>query len=237
MFDEQILQLIDISTSINVEDKAYLRETLPRFTPLEKLKLKNTLASEENTAIISAVQLIKLKFPAQQKTATNNIFSRINQFINPQKPQKLVAMSILTQPNVIGGQMPTPIVSNTIVQFQTVAEFSDLLQINTLNPNHLLAGSSEQEDIMLQKFLAKLDQLFDKQNDINIKRGFFASYIQSPLFISYMNSGLTAMRHPELEPRQVVLNTLHSVNKNYLNNRTFEMASIITNHLRHVCGI
>ena len=123
------------------------------------------------------------------------------------------------------------------MSFETVDKLDDLLQLNILNQNHLKIGSIDQEEIVLQKFLNKLDDLFDKIPDINIKRSFFASFVNSPLFVSYLNSGLTAMRHPELEPRDVVLNTLHSVNDNYLNNRTFEMASIITNHLRHLSGI
>ena len=102
---------------------------------------------------------------------------------------------------------------------------------NMRRVNRASAGMPTSGNINLTK------EQHDKIPDINIKRSFFASFVNSPLFVSYLNSGLTAMRHPELEPRDVVLNTLHSVNDNYLNNRTFEMASIITNHLRHLSGI
>ena len=236
MFDQEIIELVHETTILNQNDKGFLLETLPRLAPLEKFKLRTALNSDQSKAILSSVQLLKLKYPVQPKVQSG-LFGKLSQLINPPKPQKLVSMSILSQPAVIGTDMPMPISSNNIVSFETVDKLDDLLQLNILNQNHLKIGSIDQEEIVLQKFLNKLDDLFDKIPDINIKRSFFASFVNSPLFVSYLNSGLTAMRHPELEPRDVVLNTLHSVNDNYLNNRTFEMASIITNHLRHLSGI
>jgi hypothetical protein len=236
MFDQEIIELTKGTGILNANDKTYLADILPRLTQLEKFKLKTALSSEQIKVILSNVQLLKIKYPPEQKQPSG-IMGKISQLIHPPKPQKLVAMSILSQPAVIGTVMPMPITSNKTETFKLIDNFSDLLQLNILSQNNLQIGSTDQEELSLQRFLNKLDELFEQINDINIKRSFFASYIQSPLFISYLNTGLTAMRHPEIEPREVILNTLHKVNQNYLNNKTFEMASIITNHLRHLSGI
>jgi hypothetical protein len=236
MFDQEIMDLVHDTGILNQPDKNYLLDILPRLAPLEKFKLRTALNSEQTKAILSSVQLLKVKYPPEVKKP-NGIMGQISNFIHPPKPQKLVAMSILSQPAVIGTVMPMPITSSQIPVLNSVDSFTDLLQLNIINQTHLQIGSTDQEELSLQRLLNKLDDLINKIEDINIKRSFFASYIQSPLFVSYLNTGLTAMRHPEIEPRDVILNTLHKVNENYLNNKTFEMASIVTNHLRHLCGI
>jgi hypothetical protein len=237
MFDNEILDLIEDTRVLNTEDKGFLIQVLPRLSSLEKFKLRTSLNSEQSKAILSTVQLLKLRYPPQPKPEQGGILGSINKFINPPKPQKLVSVSILSQPSIIGSAMPTPIRSATIPELSTIDKFSDLLQLNIISQKNLTSGTTDQDEIFLNKLLNKLDELFGKIKDLNSKRGYFASYLQSPLFVSYINSGMTAMRHPELEPREVVLNTLHSVNENYLNNKTFEMASIITNHIRHLCGV
>jgi hypothetical protein len=68
------------------------------------------------------------------------------------------------------------------------------------------------------------------------KKCILATYLQSPLYVGYVNTALTAFKHPEIEPRKVVLNLLHSANPSFLNNKQFEIASAITGHLRYSCG-
>jgi hypothetical protein len=57
------------------------------------------------------------------------------------------------------------------------------------------------------------------------------------MYTAYMNTGITALKNPDIEPRKIILDTLHQANRIYLNASQFEMASIITNHIRHLCGV
>ncbi len=236
MFDNQIKTIIQSCFTLNQEDKLYLSHTLIKLNPLEKLKLKNTLDTEDITALRSMVELIKIKFPIEAKQNTG-FFGRISQFINPPKPQKIVSPSILTTPTALGGPVPTPFAIANISQLLNTDQFYDLAQLGMLDKSHFINGTEQQEDVNLQKFLKKLDNMFDQITDTQLKRSYFASFVTSPIFNTYMNTGLTAIRHPEIEPREIILNTLHMTNNNYLDKRKFEIASIITNHLRHQCGI
>jgi hypothetical protein len=236
MFDNQINTTIQANRTLSRDDKIYLSQTLVKLNPLEKLKLKNALDSEDSLALRSMVELIKIKFPIVVKPNTG-FFGKISQFINPPKPQKIVSPSILSTPATLGGPVPTPFPVNNVTPLQNTEQFSDLSQLAMLDQSHFINGTEQQEDINLQKFLEKLDHMFDQIADTQIKRSYFASFVTSPLFNSYMNTGLTAIRHPEIEPREIILNTLHMTNNNYLDKRKFEIASIVTNHLRHQCGI
>lgn len=236
MFDNQINTAIAASHILSRDDKNYLSQTVVKLNPLEKLKLKNTIGSEDSVALRSMVELIKIKFPLVIKQNTG-LFSKISQFINPPKPQKIVSPSILSNPNTLGGPVPSPVPIGNTQPLQSTELFFDLRQLGMLDQSHFVNGTEHQEDINLQTFLEKLDGMLEQIADTQTKRAFFASFVTSPLFNSYMNTGLTAIRHPEIEPREIILNTLHMTNNNYLNKRKFEIASIITNHLRHLCGI
>lgn len=236
MFDNQINKTISSNQNLTREDKNYLSQTLIKLNPLEKLKLKNTLDSDDSVSIRSMVELIKIKFPIVTKP-NGGFFGKISQFINPPKPQKIVSPSILSTPTTLGGPIPIPFPFSNVQPPQNTEQFYDLAQLAMLDQSHFMNGTEHQEDINLQKFLEKLDSMFDQISDTQTKRSYFASFVTSPLFNSYMNTGLTAIRHPEIEPREIILNTLHMTNNNYLDKRKFEIASIITNHLRHQCGI
>jgi hypothetical protein len=236
MFDNLINTTITSSKNIINDDKTYLCGSLVKFNPLEKLKLKTAMTAEDPIALKSMIELLKLKYPAEVKIKSG-FFNKISQFINPPKPQKIVSPSILSSATALGGPIPTPFPINNVRQFEYTDNFSDLNQLAILNQNHFANGTEQQEDINLQKFLEKIDDMFERVPETQTKRSYFASFVTSPLFNSYMNTGLTAIRHPEIEPREIILNTLHLTNINYLDKRKFEIASIITNHLRHICGI
>jgi hypothetical protein len=236
MFDNQIITAINTSQYVAKEDKMYLGESVVKFNPLEKLKLKTTLSSEDTVAIKSMIELLKIKYPVEIKVKSG-FFNKISQFINPPKPQKIVSPSILSSSTALGGPVPVPFPVNNVRPLENTETFTDLSQLAILNQNHFTNGTEQQEDVNLQKFLEQIDDMFERIPDTQTKRSYFASFVTSPLFNSYMNTGLTAIRHPEIEPREIILNTLHMTNVNYLDKRKFEIASIITNHLRHLCGI
>lgn len=238
MFDNEIIELIEDTHVLNSEDKVFLNSILSKMSSLERFKLRLGLKSNESSAILSTVQLLKLRYPPEQKQANSGFLGTINKLINPPQPQKLVSPSIMSQPNVLGSTaIPQPVQSMYINEVDDIQNFSDLLQLSSISQEALNPGSEGQNEMIINNLLEKFDKLFDEVKDLKTKRSFFASFLQSPLFSSYINSGITAMSHSELQPREVVLNTLHGVSKVYLKNKTFEMTSIITNHLRHLSGI
>jgi hypothetical protein len=236
MFDNQINTSVQSNKTLSRDDKIFLTQTLVKLNPLEKLKLKTNLDNDDQTALKSMVELIKLKFPLAPKQNTG-FFGKISQFINPPKPQKIVSPSILSNANSLGSPIPSPFPIGNTQPLQNTEQFVDLAQLAMLDHSHFLNATEQQEDVFLQKFLEKIDNMFEQIPDTQIKRSYFASFVTSPFFNAYMNTGLTAIRHPEIEPREIILNTLHMTNNNYLDKRKFEIASIITNHLRHQCGI
>jgi hypothetical protein len=236
MFDNQITASINANTYITREDKMFLTQVLVKLNPLEKLKLKSLVSSDEQTTLVSGIELLKIKFPPEVKVQSG-FFSKISQFINPPKPQKIVSPSILSSTQALGGPIPVPFPANNVGRLDTSEAFYDLAQLAFLDQSQFGNGTEQQEDVNLQKFLEKIDGMFETVPKTETKRSYFASFVTSPMFNAYMNTGLTAIRHPEIEPREIILNTLHLTNSNYLDKRKFEIASIITNYLRHLCGI
>jgi hypothetical protein len=237
MHDQDLIDLINTTSVVNNADKDFLFANFGRITSLEKFKLKNGLDVNNTKDVLVFLQLLKLKFPTPKEEKSNSIFDKINQFINPTPEELPVSLSILTKASEIGSQVPRPQVPTHAISLNDINNFEVLEQLLILNPDHLYVVHEDQKEVVMQRFLQKLDSLFSNLLEINSKRNWLATYLQSPLFLSYMNTGITAMKNPEIEPRRIILDTLHQANNTYLNGNQFEMASIITNHIRHLSGI
>ena len=87
------------------------------------------------------------------------------------------------------------------------------------------------------QFYVKLDQLFELITDVNMKRAYFMMFLQSPMYACYMDTGMTALRHPEITPTALILNRLQHIHPKYLNTNQFQLASKICAHLRMLCAI
>jgi hypothetical protein len=237
MYDQDLIDLINSTTLLNNSDKDYLFLIFGQLTVLEKFKLKSSLAINETKSILVFLQLLKLKFPITTKAKGNSIFDKINEFISPTPVVKPVSESILTKSSEIGSSVPKPLIPKNKIFLDDLNKFDSLEQLLIISPEHLFVVNQDQAEIVLQRFLEKLDKMFDTISSMDFRRNWLATYLQSPLFISYMNTGITALKNPEIEPRNIILDTLHQANTSYLNKSQFEMASIITNHIRHLCGI
>ncbi len=237
MYDQDLIDLINTTTLLNNNDKDYLFQIFGQFSVLEKFKLKSSLSINDTKSVLTFMQLLKLKFPIIVKPKGNSIFDKIGEFINPTPTTKPVSESLLTKSSEIGSSVPRPLVPNHSVVLNNLNDFSSLEQLLVLNPNHLIVVHEDQAEVVMQRFLTKLDQMFDTISLMDYKRNWLATFIQSPLFTTYMNTGITALKNPEIEPRKIILDTLHQANTAYLNSKQFEMTSIITNHIRHLCGV
>lgn len=237
MYDQDLIDFINTTTLLNNSDKDYLFHIFGQLSTLEKFKLKSSLSINDTKSILVFLQLLKLKFPIAVKVKGDSIFDKIGEFISPTPELKPVSESILTKSSEIGSSIPRPLVPKNKIELNDLNNFTSLEQLLIIRPEHLFVVNKDQSEIVMQRFLGKLDQMFETINSMDFRRNWLATFLQSPLFTAYINTGITALKNPDIEPRKIILDTLHQANKIYLNNSQFEMASIITNHIRHLCGV
>jgi hypothetical protein len=237
MYDQDLIDFINTTTLLNNSDKDYLFHIFGQLSTLEKFKLKSSLSINDTKSILVFLQLLKLKFPIAVKVKGDSIFDKIGEFISPTPELKPVSESILTKSSEIGSSIPRPLVPKNKIELNDLNNFTSLEQLLIIRPEHLFVVNKDQSEIVMQRFLGKLDQMFESINTMDFRRNWLATYLQSPLFTAYINTGITALKNPDIEPRKIILDTLHQANAIYLNNNQFEMASIITNHIRHLCGV
>jgi hypothetical protein len=238
MDDQSLIQQINNTPFISPADKAFLIEKLSQIDENEKLQLKSSLLAGQAPPILRYLQSIRIKFYQNEQNyrkPKQTIVEKLGEFFVGSKPKKLLSASILTQPNLIGGAVvqSTKEKAEPLKSLDSISHPSQLSVITSQHINFTLDTNSEQ---IVQKFMQATTRMFGSM-PIQTKRSYLVNFIESPLFISYMNTGLTAMRHDELEPRKVALNLLHQINPSYLNNRQFETASVICRHIRSLASI
>jgi len=235
--NDSLNKLIIDTPFLSSGDKDFLLQKLPNLNPLERLKLQQSLSHGQAPNILQSLQVIRARFFNSEAPKKPDILSQVASAIFPKKPKKVLASNILNQSQIIGGPVPQAVKASNIQPLKSLAEFYHPFQLATLNPNHLNFGLNDSSDIIIQNFLNKVDQIFDKIENINLRRGYFMNFVQSPLFNSYLNTGLTALRHPELQPSNITLNLLYQINSSYLNNKQFKAAATICNHLRSLASL
>lgn len=248
MQDQEIIQLIQNTNFLNPNDKGFLLESLKVLSPLEKIKLKSSLVSNNPPSILQNLQIIKAKIyqnsnqpnlrsqNTQEESKKEGLLEKITSKLFPKKKPQIVAPSILNDPRYLGSNIPRPINENT-VPLQRLDTFIHPAQLKFLHAGHVSFGLSTNNKQILKVFFDKTEEIFDGIENVDIKRGYFMNYIQSSLFNNYLNTALTGLKHEELKPRKVVLNMLHQINPNNLNINQFEIAAEITSHLRMLVGI
>lgn len=241
IIDNTMIRLIEQTPYLNPADKNFLVETLPQMQPLEKMRLRSSLMAGELPSILQSLQIAKASFFEKQKQEnpkkSNNFLNKVSSVLHPKIQPKIISKSILTDPKLLGSSAPQAIKDQNPKPLVTLNDFYHPAQLSFLNSNHIGFGLDVNSEQILHDFLDKLTKVFDSIENVNLKRGYFMNFIQSPLFSSYINTAITALRHPELEPRNIALNLLNQINPNYLSNRQFQIAALISNHLRNLCGI
>lgn len=220
--------LISTSSILESRDRYFLLSILENISSLDRLKLRQGLMSGMSTQVAQQIDLLKDKF--QPKT-------------NPKKPEekpeeqkRILNISILTQTSYLGGPLPK-VVEGAAEPLDSLRNFRSLTQLKSLQAEHVTFKINDNVEQIIRNFLDTLEKLFDNIDDVYKRRCYFMNFLQSNLFSGYLNTGLTALRHPELEPAKVILNTLHQINPDYLNNRQFQHAAVICSQIRNLCGL
>lgn len=238
---EQSLQdLITNHPIMNPGDKSYLLEKIKDMNAIDRLKLKHSVQTGKMPEILKSIYDLRKEFAQKEtppKPQSNDVISAIATSIAPPKPKKPVSTSFMAQPYLLGSPAPHALMNAPIPPLFKLGEIASPLQLCLLNPSHVSFGLEENADQIIGDFLERLTTMFDKITEISLKRNYFMNFLQSPLFGAYMNTGLTALKHPELEPASVVLNTLSQIHPRYINKKQFEYTAKISNHLRNIIGI
>ncbi len=235
IMNQQLTQLINQTQFLSIGDKDFLFEKMTEMTSLEKLKLQTQLERGEAPAILQSLQSLRGKFFESEKPPRQpDIITKAIQKIFPKPQPKPISLSVLAQEQVLGGPIAQPIISGKSPILKRLNEFTDLEQLIQINVQHVTFDLNQNIEQNMHIFLMKLDELFTKVDNVVMRRNYYMNFVQSPLFKGYLHTGLTAFRHPELEPRKIALNLLYQINTNYQNNQQFRQAAIISSHIRRL---
>jgi hypothetical protein len=242
--DQILIQLIQQSNIINDGDKNYLLSQLDKLLPIEKLKLQHSLNTGHEPSILTSLRDMRNRFLAEESAnnpSQNNAkdpFSKIVNNLFKQPTPKPVSHSFLNQAHLLGSRVPKPIpINQPIVQLIKLSEIQNLNQLKLLSPMHVNFSLNENIDLELKDFFINSTELFEQIDSIDIRRDYILYFFSSALFEAYIDTGLTALRHQELQPASIILNTLYQIDNKYLNNKQFRATVSICNHLRTLCGI
>ena len=235
--DNELLLLIDQSSHLTPSDKSYLISQISFIAPLDKLRLKHSLANGHAPAILDHLNIIRNKFANLEKPKEPNpVIKVINTLFKPAAP-KIVSNSFLNQGILLGGMVPKLIPTGSITALTSLSQINSLEQLKILTSHHISFNLNQNTDYEMQIFYQKISGLFSKIPSINERRSYFLNFLSSPLFKAYINTGLTALRHPELQPASIVLNTMYQIDAKYLNNKQFRLTANISTCLRGLCGL
>ncbi len=244
MENKQLEGLIVSTPFLNETDKGILINNLNNLSPLEKLKLRHNLMSGVMEPVTEQINLIKKNFAqnlAQSESKDKpkpNIISQVaSKIAGSGSQKKLLSGSVLSIPGLLGGPTPKPAPTDNVQPLKKITDIYHPAQLAFLQNSHVDFNINQNGDQEIRVFLDKISQIMDKIQDPNQKRTYLMNYLQSSLFKSYINTGLTALRHPEMEPHKIILNLLNQINPNYLSNRQFRYASLISNNLRILCAV
>jgi hypothetical protein len=242
--DDVFVSLIKNDKTLQDHEKTYIISKIEYLDHLDKFKFRRALITEVTEDIKQNYKIVRdkiLKIEEQSKTNQNNLVNDITKNIakslqNPNQNKKYASISLLSKENLLGGSIPTPpqVKGKPLNQ---LLQFSSLDQLAILDKSHISFDIEENPSQILQIFFNRLAELFARLEDINAKRGYFRLFMRSPLFLCYLNTGITTLRHTEIQPRKIVLNLISQTDPTYLNQKQFEYTSTISTYLKAMVDI
>jgi hypothetical protein len=231
-----IVELITASINLAPNEKEFLISKLDEIKPLDRLKVQKDLQAGIRPELLESLLILRNQFIKKEAPPKPDLFSKIAQVINPPKPKKVLSSTVINNTTYLGSNPPSPVQAQQI-NLSSIEQFSDLSELNSLVPSLVTFEINDSSDQKLLQFFQKLDNLFQNAHDISQKRSYFMNYLQSPLYLAYMDTGLTALRHPEITPSSIILNRLQQIDPKYLNTKQFQTVAKITGHIRSLVSI
>ncbi|GAB4145306.1 MAG: hypothetical protein OHK0017_04750 [Patescibacteria group bacterium] len=220
-------------------DKSFLLAKLPEMKPLDKLQLEQSLLSGMIPESLAQIARLRQKFMATENKPKGDVITKIVETILPQQPKVPASQSILIKPHLSGMEPVQAVVPNPApAMIRNLTEFATLDQLAVLNPAHVTFAVNDPVEQIMENFFEKVVKLFETVPEPKKKRAYLMTFMQSMLFNIYLNTGITALRHPELQPRSIALNQMSQIdNRKYLNKKQFQYTAQITSYLRSICGL
>ena len=234
---EELKKLIENSTFLGPGDKEFLLSKLSSLGPVDKLKLKYSLSYNQEPVILKSLHDMRQKLQAQTAPKVPNQVNKLFQSVFKPSPPKIVSVKILDQTQYLGTATRYVDLPAQLPNLNSLLELKMLEQLVLTSTRHLDKLMLEDSETALIQLTNQLEDLFETINDFGVRRGYLALFMNSPLARSYIQTGLIALSHPELEPTSVILNTLYQIDNQYLNMHQFEIVASITNTLRRSCGL
>lgn len=238
--DQNIIDLIQKSPFLMDPEKQYLIEKVPVMGPLDKLKTKKSLMGNTTPDLILEFRNTRAKFIENERRMNpeppdpNSLQARV---FGVKPPQKVIlSHSILGQPQFLGtpAPRPQPIPPIRSTKFE---EITELFHLNSLTPDHVTFSINDNGEQIVRNFLIELEQKMVLLENPYQKRNVFALFLASPLFKLYLNTGITALKHPEIKPKNTILNTMQKIDRRFLNRSQFEYTSMLTSGIRTMVGL
>jgi hypothetical protein len=234
--DVQLIEAIKSTAIFQPQEKEFLITRIAKCDHLDKFKLKRYLMINDEKTVRETYRIIRDKILREEKDQEytqanlnkNNKAKLVLDKFAPRvvKDKDPVSTSILSSIDYLGHEIPQPPQLRG-QPFKLLEHFSSLAQLSLLESSHVTFTLDDN----------RLTSLFDKLDNINEKRGYFRLFMRSSLFNSYLNTGITALRHTEIQPRKIALNLIYQTDPIYLNSNQFEYTSIISEHLKNLVEI
>jgi hypothetical protein len=234
---EELINLINSSDYLLTGDKSFLLDVLSGLSPVDKLKLKHSLLSKQAPALLKNLHTLRDKFKQIETPKEPDLITKAVQRIIKPTPPKILSHSFLSQPALLGSPVPKSPQFSNVKPLNSLKDIVSLSQLKLISPNHINFNPNQNAEVEIQDFVEIVEVLMDKIKDVPKKRDQYMYFISSNLFNAYIDTGLTALRHPELKPNNVILNTLSQIDAKYLNGKQFKYAGLLNNQLKSLCGL
>lgn len=240
--DNLLITSIKSTTILSTTEKEFVLTRLTKFDHLDKFKLKRYLLINDERTVKEIYRSIRdkiireeagIQFLESQKGGNKN--QKLVEKLTPKPDTRNVpvASSVLSDIDYLGHEIPLPPQVRG-EPFKELVFFSSLNQLSLLESSHVTFSLDDNAIVLVQKFLNRLTELFGREVELKDKRSYFRLFMRSPLFNCYLNTGITALRHKEIEPRKIVLNLIYQTDPIYLNYNQFEYIAIISNHIKEL---
>lgn len=243
-----LTELLKNTGALKDHEKDFLISRIGKFDHLDKFKIKRFLMIDDQVAIKDTYKVIRDKFLKQEATSSSEVAipgvtnvtdaarNIAKKMVTRDASGVPISASLLGNITYLGGVIPNPpqVKGKTL---DSLEYFSSLDQLSQLDRNHVTFSLDENTAVILQSFLKKITSLFESIDDVTKKRGYFRLFMRSALFNAYLNTGITALRHTEIQPRKVVLNLIYQTDPTYLNAKQFEHTSTISAYLKALVDI
>jgi hypothetical protein len=243
--NDVLLEQLSASSILQDSEKEFITTRLDKFDHLDKFKLKRYLAINDEKNIKETFRIIRDKilreekekeYLSQQSTAKKGASGMFDKIAPKQQSTEPLSFSLLSDTKFLGHVIPKPPEVRG-QPFKILSDFSNLDQLSLLEPSHVTFSLDDNVKLLIKGFFDRVEDLFDDISTLEEKRGYFRLFMRSTLFNSYLNTGITALRHTEIQPRKIALNLIYQTDPIYLNSNQFEHASSISKLLKQLVEI